>query len=139
LGPSDIHGIGVFACEPIAPGTNVFSNDQREIRWVAAAILDDPALSDFQRSLYRDFAIRRGDELGCPSNFILLTVGWYVNEPRPGDEANLTSTPEFDLIAIRYIEPGEELTLDYESFKSVDATSSSNDGISSPPSLLSGA
>jgi hypothetical protein len=128
LGPSDIHGIGVFACEPIAPGTNVFSTDQAEIEWIPAKVLDDPSLNDFQRSLYRDFAIRRGDELGCPSNFNLLTVGWYVNEPRPGEQANMTSTPEFDLIAIRHISSGEELTLDYESFNPVDCARPSNNG-----------
>jgi hypothetical protein len=125
LAPSDIHGVGVFACEPIPAGTNVFWTDQREITWVDASLIDDPLLNDFQRSLYRDFAIRRDGELGCPSNFNLLTVGWYVNEPGPGDQANVTCTPEFDLIATRYIAPGEELTLDYGSFKGVDAAGSS--------------
>ena len=117
LAPSEIHGIGVFACEPIEAGTNVFSTDQSQIRCVPSTILDDPPLSDFQRSLYRDFAIRRGNELGCPSNFNRLTVGWYLNEPRPGDEPNVTSTAEFDLVAMRYIGPGEELTLDYGAFE----------------------
>jgi hypothetical protein len=37
----------------------------------------------------------------------------------------VTCTPEFDLIATRYIAPGEELTLDYGSFKGVDAAGSS--------------
>jgi SET domain-containing protein len=116
LGRSEIHGIGVFACQPIEAGTNVFANDQSEISWVSASLLDDPSLDDFQRALYRDFAIRSGDVLGCPSNFNLLTVGWYVNEPREGEEPNLTSTVEFDLVALRDIEPGEELTIRYSSF-----------------------
>lgn len=119
LGISDIHGIGVFAARAIKSGTNVFANDRREIVWVPAAVLDDPHLDDFQRPLYRDFAIRRGDELGCPANFNLLTVGWYVNEPRDGEEPNLTSTADFDLVALRDIEPGEELTLRYSSFSSI--------------------
>jgi SET domain-containing protein len=116
LARSEIHGIGVFASEPIPAGTNVFAADQREIRWVPASLLQDGSLNDFQRSLYRDFAIRRGGELGCPSNFNLLTVGWYVNEPRAGEQPNLTSTPEFDLIAVRDIAAGEELTIEYASF-----------------------
>lgn len=117
LGRSEIHGIGVFACEAIKSGTNIFANDQREISWVPVSLLYDPSLKEFQRSLYRDFAIRHGDELGCPSNFNLLTVGWYVNEPRSGEEPNLTSTDDFDLVAIRDIAAGEELTVRYSSFR----------------------
>jgi hypothetical protein len=117
LGVSAIHGIGVFACAPIKAGTNVFANDDREISWVTSSLLEDPSLEDFQRSLYHDFAIRGGDELGCPSNFNLLSVGWYVNEPPPGDLPNLTSTDDYDLVAIRDIESGEELTVHYSSYR----------------------
>lgn len=116
LGKSKIHGIGVFACEGIKAGTNVFAPDQQEIRWVPASILEDASLKAFQRALYHDFAIRRGDQLGCPSNFNLLSVGWYVNEPTSGHEPNLTSTPSFDLVANRNIKVGEELTVSYSSF-----------------------
>ena len=116
LGRSDIHGIGVFACEAIKAGTNVFAADQREIHWVPASVLEDPSLSPFQRALYHDFAIRRGDQLGCPTNFNLLSVGWYVNEPASGEEPNLTATAAFDLVSIRVIEAGEELTVRYSSF-----------------------
>jgi hypothetical protein len=117
LGKSDIHGVGVFACEAIEAGTNVFEMDRSPISWVPAALLEDASLSESQRSFYHDFAIRRGHQLGCPSNFSLLTVGWYVNEPRPGEEPNLTSTSAFDLIALRNITPGEELTIRYSSFQ----------------------
>jgi SET domain-containing protein len=120
LGRSEIHGIGVFACQAIEAGTNVFANDRREISWLPASILEDAFLDDFQRSLYRDFAIRGGQKLGCPSNFNLLTVGWYVNEPRRGEEPNLTSSAEFELVALRDIEVGEELTIRYSSFQVVD-------------------
>jgi SET domain-containing protein len=116
LGTSELHGIGVFACQPIVAGTNVFADDESDIRWVSAKLLEDKSMDEFQQSLYRDFAIRRGDEFGCPSTFNLLTVGWYVNEPRAGEMPNLTSTPEFELIAIRDIHAGEELTLCYSSF-----------------------
>lgn len=116
LGVSAIHGVGVFAALPIEAGTNVFARDQAAIRWVPIAILDDPDLDDFQRSLYRDFAIRRGDQLGCPSSFALLTPGWFVNEPAAGTEPNLTATDAFELVATRDIAAGEELTLLYSSF-----------------------
>jgi hypothetical protein len=107
----------VFACEHIASGTNIFAADQSEICWVPAHVVDDPSLNAFQRSLYHDFAIRRSQELGCPANFNLLTVGWYVNEPARGQEPNLISTPEFNLVAARDIACGEELTIRYASFR----------------------
>lgn len=122
LGVSDIHGIGVFAAELIKAGTNPFPADRAEITWVPNTVLDDRTIGDFHRSLYHDFAIRRGDDLGCPADLSLLTVGWYVNEPRPGEEPNLTSTDDFDLIAVRDIEAGEELTVLYSSFTRVART-----------------
>lgn len=117
LGVSTIHGIGVFAQHPIEAGTNVFGNDLREINWVSRSQLEGECLSDFQRRFYEDFAIRRDGELGCPENFNLLTVGWYVNEPEPGQQPNLVPTPTFDLVAARDIQAGEELTVLYSTFK----------------------
>ena len=119
LGCSPIHGIGVFAIQDIKAGTNVFVTDDRDITWVA---MDDlKHIEDVQSALYRDFAIRRGNELGCPESFNLLTVGWYVNEPRPSEAPNLVATPAFDLIAARDITKGEELTIRYSSFSDANA------------------
>jgi hypothetical protein len=115
LGVSKIHGIGVFAQQLVRAGTNIFANDTRTIAWVPASVLTDGSLNDFQRRLYEDFAIRRGDQLGCPANFNLLTAGWYVNEPAAGEQPNLTATANFDLVASRDIEAGEELTILYSS------------------------
>jgi hypothetical protein len=113
---SNIHGIGVFAQQTIEAGTNVFASDIREIQWVPSSVLLDSNLADYQRAFYEDFAIRRGDQLGCPANFNLLTVGWYVNEPSPGEAPNIVPNASFDLIAARDIFAGEELTLDYAAF-----------------------
>lgn len=128
LGCSPIHGVGVFAVRPMSAGTNVFAADQTKISWVPATVLGDGSLDEFHRSLYHDFGIRRGDQLGCPSNFNLLTVGWYVNEPRAGEQPNLMSTAEFDLVAVRDIETGEELTINYSEFWAVTA----DDGFTRP-------
>lgn len=117
LGISRIHGIGVFAQQPIEAGSNVFAKDTDAITRVPASVLSDGSVNLFQRGLYQDFAIRRGDELGCPANFNLLTVGWYVNEPAAGEEPNLVPTASFDLLAARYIAAGEELTIRYSSFE----------------------
>lgn len=118
LAPSPIHGIGVFAQQPIAAGTNVFANDEREILWVESDRLAQLPLEPWQRAFYHDFALRRGSTLGCPASFDQLTVGWYCNEPTEGQEANLTPSSDFDLIAARDIAAGEELTVRYAAFDS---------------------
>lgn len=116
LGLSPIHGIGVFAQQAIPAGTNVFANDQRALRWVRAEELEAAQLEPWQQAFYRDFAIRRGDELGCPASFDLLSAGWYCNQPALGDEPNLKPSSDFDLIAARDIAAGEELTVRYADF-----------------------
>lgn len=116
LGPSSIHGIGVFAGQNIAAGTNVFGTDQREIRWVKSSELATLQLTPFQQRFYDDFAIRRDGLLGCPADFNQLSPGWYVNEPASGTSPNLVANATYELIAAREIEEGEELTVEYASF-----------------------
>lgn len=116
LGISRIAGVGAFAIRPIAKGTDVFANDQREIEWVDAKMVDALPADSPAKSLYHDFGIRRGDRIGCPANFNLLTVGWYLNEPPAGEEASLAVAADFRMIARRDIAEGEELTIRYDSF-----------------------
>jgi hypothetical protein len=116
LGSSAIHGIGVFAIHAIKAGTNVFENDRRVINWIDSRVLDDPLLTRAQRKLYDDFGVRKGALLGCPENFNLLAVGWYVNEPLAGQMPNLVATEHLDMLAARDIAPDEELTIVYDSF-----------------------
>ena len=114
LGVSPIHGVGVFAIRNIPAGTNVFGPDKAAIVWVDVA--DIEGASPAERRLYADFTIQQAGRVGCPANFNLLTVGWYCNEPAAGETPNLAATPEYDLIAARFIAEGEELTVRYDSF-----------------------
>ena len=116
LAPSPISGIGVFAMEMIAAGTEIFPHDRHPIRWIPATVLDDPRLRPWQRALYEDFAIRRGDQLGCPESFDQLTTGWFLNEPMEASEPNVHATADYRFVAARDIAAGEELTVRYESF-----------------------
>lgn len=116
LGVSNLHGIGVFAMIAIPPGIDVFANDDGETVWIEAAAIDSLPAASPQRRLYRDFAIQQGTRLECPPNFNRLSVGWYVNEPRPGEEANLEVGPECAMITRREIAAGEELTIVYATF-----------------------
>lgn len=114
LGVSGIHGIGVFAICAIPAGSDVFPGDDADIVWVERAAVE--AAGPAERRLYEDFGIGDGDRIGCPANFNLLTPGWHLNEPRPGETPNVVATPTFRMIAARDIAEGEELTVDYRSF-----------------------
>jgi hypothetical protein len=116
LGLSSIHGIGVFAIRPIPQGTNIFANDAVDMAWVDKARLAAAGLTPAERSLYEDFGIQQGDRIGCPVNFHNLTPGWYLNQPAPGEEANVASDEGFNFTAARDIREGEELTIRYLDF-----------------------
>lgn len=116
LGVSAIEGIGVFAIRPIPKGTDIFANDRVPLTWVDRAELDEAGLTEAQAALYHDFGIRRGDRIGCPANFNNLTPGWYLNEPPPGERANVAADGDFAFTALRDIGEGEELTIDYSGF-----------------------
>src|SRR3954470_5289747 len=121
LGLSEIHGIGVFAIRAIPEGTNIFANDKVEMVWVDKAELAAAEPTRAERSFYEDFGIQRGDRIGCPVNFHNLTPGWYLNEPAPGEAANVASDAGFNFTAARDIAEGEELTIRYRDFSRADA------------------
>jgi len=116
LGPSGIHGIGVFAIRQIPAGTSLFADDAVPLVWVSRADLEQAGLSPAQRNLYHDFGINRGDRIGCPASFNNLGPSWYLNEPPPGGSANVRSAAGLDFVAARDIAEGEELTIDYADF-----------------------
>jgi hypothetical protein len=120
LGVSEIAGVGAFAIHPIPKGTNVFANDQRSMNWIDARLVDALPDDSPEKSLYLEFGVRQDDRVGCPANFNLLTVGWYLNEPREGEEPNLAVTRDYQMIARRDIAEGEELTVRYETFSDTD-------------------
>lgn len=113
LRPSNIHGVGVFAIRKIRKGMNIFSGDDAEMVWIKRSRLR--GLPREIRRLYEDFAVIRnnGTEYGCPKNFNLLTVGWYLNE---SDNPNVGCDKSFDFFALRDIAVGEELTVDYGTY-----------------------
>lgn len=121
LGLSRVHGIGVIAIRDIREGTNIFANDRVELVWVDKAALDDARLTEAERAFYHDFGISRGDRIGCPVNFHNLTPGWYLNEPTPGDDPNVTVDADLNFYARRLISEGEELTVRYQDFSDAAA------------------
>jgi len=111
LKPSNIHGIGVFAIRDIPKATYVFSGDDDEMVWVNASAIN--RLPRTIKKLYRDFCVIRDGQYGCPRNFNLLTLAWYLNH---SDEPNMAADKNYNFYSTRKIKKGEELTVDYDTY-----------------------
>jgi len=117
--PSKVHegGVGVFAIGKIPKGTHIFRGDEEtELVEMDRSELTNVTLE--LRKLYEDFCIieNHGRLYRCPRNFNLMTISWYLNEPREGGRPNVRSGENDVFYALRDIEPGEELTVDYETY-----------------------
>ncbi len=111
LGVSPIHGIGVFAILPIDAGEHLFGPESGEIQPVPATLVDQ--LPPAARRLYTDFCVPIEGSYFAPSSFNHLTIAWYLNHD---ESPNVACTREHGFVALRGIDPGEELTLDYRTF-----------------------
>jgi hypothetical protein len=117
LRPSQNHkgGVGVFAIMKIDKGTPLFSADNEEMLWMEEQSL--PKTPKEIRKLYDDFAVIKDRRFGCPPNFNRLTMAWYLNEPKRGQHPNVGCDIEsYDFFALKDIEAGEELTVDYSKY-----------------------
>ena len=117
LAPSKIDkgGVGVFAIRKIRKDKELFAGDHDEMLWVEERSL--PKKPRAIRKLY-DFSVIKNGRYGCPPTFNLLTMSWYVNH---SDKPNLKCTRDYDFIALRDIEVGEELTVDYSTYNDPQA------------------
>jgi hypothetical protein len=115
LRSSKIHrgGIGVFAICDIKKGAPIFGDDSDEIVWIKKSKISH--LPTAIKKIYDDFAIIRNaeNEYGCPKNFNLLTLAWYLNE---SSKPNVKCGKDYRFFASRNIKAGEELTVDYSKY-----------------------
>lgn len=109
LGVSQIHGVGVFAIKDISKGVNIFSVDDKSMVWVDKKDIEN---TDSEiKKLYDDFCIIKNNKFGCPKNFNVLTVGWYINS---STNPNVEIHEDENFYAIRDIKKGEELLSNYD-------------------------
>lgn len=116
LGISKIHGVGVIAIRDIPKDTNIFKNDLTKISWVPKEEIDNSKIELELKRFYYDFCILKDNKYGVPENFNSITPGWYINEPRLGEESNVYPDKNYNFFARKNIKKGEELTVDYSSF-----------------------
>jgi SET domain-containing protein len=106
-----VNGIGVFAIKDIPKGEAVFPGDDQEMVWVNKEDIENTETEI--KALYDDFCIIKDNKFGCPKNFNVLTVGWYLNS---SNDPNLEIHEDDNFYAIRDIKKGEELTSNYDSY-----------------------
>lgn len=107
---SPIHGLGVFADSPIARDTPIW-------RFTPGFDLDvDPQELDRQPSHFRRIMLHYGYIDRRLGRFILCCDdGRFMNHSETPNVRNVPGSDPYGLdVAARDIEPGEELTMDYE-------------------------
>jgi hypothetical protein len=107
----------VFAIRHIPKGTCVFREDDEPIVWVEKKSVE--ALTPPIKDLYNDFCIIHDDKYGCPKHFDALTVSWYLNH---SDQPNVAADANYRFSALRDIDAGEELTVDYRTYSDAPPT-----------------
>jgi hypothetical protein len=108
---SPIHGVGVVAIRDIKRDTLIFKGDEAELVWIDKKNIE--SLDPHIKRLYNDFSIIKQGKYGCPENFNLLTLAWYLNEPKQGEQPNVRANEDYEFLADRDIKKGEELTVRY--------------------------
>jgi hypothetical protein len=103
----DKDGVGVFAITKIPKNCNCFPGDSDEMVWIEKSRV--PQRPMLVRKLYWDFGVFKKGRYGCPPSFDRLTPAWYVNQSKT---PNVRCDENYDFIALREIQPGEELTAD---------------------------
>lgn len=106
LAPSTIHGLGLFAVEPIPEGTVVWDYDPPIDQTIPVAKL--PEFTPWVRKYIGIYGYREDDHIVLCGD----DARYFNHSKRP----NCRSGKGTQTLALRDIRPGEELTDDYETF-----------------------
>jgi hypothetical protein len=76
--------------EEYQKGAHIFHGDE-DTQYTNLGKSGVEAESPELRELYEDFCIIRnhGQLYRCPKNFNLMTISWYLNEPKSGEQPNV--------------------------------------------------
>jgi SET domain-containing protein len=110
LGASPIHGVGVFANHDIQSGVRLemFAG---ETRYLDAAPTEEAA------RLLDALSVEGEEGRGyyCPQSFTRVDIGWYLNH----SDAPNAGHVDWEYYALRDIQDGEEVTIDYRTLGEV--------------------
>jgi SET domain-containing protein len=111
LKPSPLHGIGVFAITAINKGERKIFSDH-EIEWIEVSKEEVDALPQHAKDLIENHCLFNETHYYVPEyGFKIFDLAVYLNH---SDQPNLISVNEGEFFeAIRDIEAGEELLIDY--------------------------
>jgi hypothetical protein len=101
------YGIGVFAVHDIVKGSylRLFAFDHcHDNGFIIRKKEDVP-------ETFRKYCIDRGETLSGPKDFGCMDVGWHVNHSNNPNSFH----SGYEYYALRNIEAGEEITIDYNS------------------------
>jgi uncharacterized protein len=122
IGPSTIHGIGLFAQEFIPKGTKVWEFTE----WFDLVLTKEQVknLSEAARKQFLNYAylsIKSGKYVLCTDDARFINHQIHHNATCRVPEGH-ASTEALECFATRDIWPGEELTNDYEEFEADTST-----------------
>ncbi|MBC7875126.1 MAG: SET domain-containing protein [Ferruginibacter sp.] len=111
LKSSPVHGIGVFAIQPIPKGCrNIFSDDVNE--WIKLPISEVEALPAHSRSLIETYCLFDEENYFVPeSGFKIIDPVIYLNHSSQPNISSINDGEEFE--ALVDIAAGEELLVNY--------------------------
>ncbi len=112
LQSSLVHGIGVFAIQPIPRGCrNIFSKDSGE--WIKVPITEVETLPEHSRSLIETYCLFDEENYFVPeSGFKTIDPVIYLNHSAQPNIISINDGEEFE--ALVDIAPGQELLVNYE-------------------------
>lgn len=114
LRPSPIEGVGVFAIRDIPKGTRtMFSKSSPNDRWITISQNEVASLPEFARGIIYNYCLFDEHNYFLPEQgFKQMDLSLYLNH---SDHPNIVSINDGECFeAIRDIDAGEELVIDYE-------------------------
>ncbi len=110
---SSDHGVGVFAVHDIKTETflRVFGDENNP---------DDVSVVRKKENVpefFRQYCVDRGDTMECPKDFGCMEVGWFINHSKTSS----AYVRNREYYALHDILAGEEITVDYNSLKELEA------------------
>jgi hypothetical protein len=115
LGASRIQGVGIFAIRRIPKGINPFHMALVDdfISVPVEAVMGNPAIDPAVKKAVDDLCSVNDGMIHLPKHgFNSISLWYYVNNS--ADQPNLGIADDWSaFLALRDIEPGEELTVDY--------------------------